>query len=576
MNESKVYECLYCGIPVAATTVALLDVLSPSTLERFSKTNQSLPPIEFDNVSKECQNLSQGISSIESQILRLQASMESLRKEQERLRERLEAYKPLIHPIRRLPDEVLAYVFRICVDMDVEELQRKDSAYCQRYPGSLDTRKAPWVLGQICRKWRLLALSLPQLWTVFDLDWRYDDLLWEYHQSLDVLLSIQLQRSRDQPLTVTYCGLRPSSSNTPRSSNGRLLLTLCSRSFQWSKATIRADAESLQELSHYKGMFPYLTDLHVHFLYPGRIGWARARVNKSVFDTFFDTPKLRRLTITGYIEGLSDLSVRFPWAQITHYAVHNDTQWFADLEDHFSALSQMKNLEYCSLETSIPSDGILIPSKSPALSHLHTLVLSHRHIEIEESAIDPLLDWLTLPSLRTLRLTCGLDSPSSLLSFIQRSQCTIEQLAILRSVMDDGALVRLLSADCFNHVHTLELGGTTPLDLVNISDTVIRALEVPSPTSTQSILVPRLRTLVLHDEKAWSDGVFLDMVTSRREVEKFNGTVARLERLVLQDAVSEGENAIKDPEMVLCMEELCRSGLVFEARWTCDSEDYLY
>ncbi|KAF9255897.1 hypothetical protein L218DRAFT_911884 [Marasmius fiardii PR-910] len=588
MAEIKVYECLNCGRPITATATTFRDVLSPSTQERYSKTNQPLPPMEFGTVSEECHNLAREISSIESRIQRLQVSMENLSEEKKRLRNRLKAYKPLIHPIRHLPDEVLSYIFRICVDMDVEELHRRDSTYSQRYPGSLDTRKAPWVLGQICRKWRSLVLSLPQLWTTVDLDWRYDEKLREYHPSLDVLLSIQLQRCRDQQLSVAYCGLRPSNSSNPFSSNVRLLLSLCSRSFQWSRATIRADAEGLLALSAYKGMFPHLVDLHVHFLYPGRAGWTRAMSDITFFDVFLDTPILRKLTITGYIESLRDLSIKFPWAQITHYAVHNDTQWFADLNDHFWVLDQMKDLEYCVLETSIPTSGIVIPEKSPSLLHLHTLVLSHRHIELEESAIDPLLDWLTLPALKVLRLTCGLDSPSSLLGFIQRSLCTIEELAVLRSVMDDEALVRLLSADCFNHVHTLELGGTSPLDLVNISDTIIRALEVASSRSNpnspgrnssppaKSLLVPRLKKLVLHDEKVWSDSVFLDMVTSRREVDKFRGTVARLERLVLQDPGPWGERVIKDPEVVERMDQLCKGGLEFECRWSSESEDDLY
>ncbi|KAK1217824.1 hypothetical protein PQX77_019497, partial [Marasmius sp. AFHP31] len=104
----------------------------------------------------------------------LQASIADLSGAKETLELRLQTYKPLIHPVRRLPDDVLSYIFRICVDMDVEERQKKDSSYCQRYPGSLDTRKAPWLLGQICTKWRALSESLPQLWTAVDLDWRYD------------------------------------------------------------------------------------------------------------------------------------------------------------------------------------------------------------------------------------------------------------------------------------------------------------------------------------------------------------------------------------------------------------------
>ncbi|KAL0572846.1 hypothetical protein V5O48_009118 [Marasmius crinis-equi] len=584
-QAEKLYECNGCGLVIASSSTTLQDVLLPAALDAFSKTNQPLPPVEFGNVSEECSHLSDEISSLEDRISRLKASMKNLQQEKERLEARLQTYKPLIHPIRRLPDDVISYIFRICGDMDVEDPQKNTSNYYQRYPGSLDTRKAPWLLGQICRKWRALLASLPQLWTVVDLDWRYEGPLREYHPAMDMLLSTQLQRCRDQELTISYCGLEPLDPGNPLTSNVRLLLILCSRSFQWSKATIRADADGLLALSSYRGMFPNLHDLHLHFLNPVKPGWIRAHDRGTVFDAFHETPSLRKLTLTGYMDAIRDLSIRFPWPQITHYSVHNDLNWFADLNDHFPILQQMKNLQYCSLETNIPSTAALNAPESPIrLPHLHTLILSHRQVDSEESAIDPLLNSLTLPSLRILRLTCGLDSSSALLSFLRRSTCTsLEQLAVLRSVLDDDALVRLLQvggAEFFGNVHTLELGGTSPLDLVNISDEVIRALTIPSePNTATTLLVPKLRCLILYDEKVWSDSVFVDMLQSRRDVGRFgaSGKVSRLERLILQDAVAEGERVIKDLEVARRLEALCREGLEVEVRWTSgEEEDVVY
>ncbi|KAJ8089245.1 hypothetical protein PM082_014493 [Marasmius tenuissimus] len=580
MTSQKLYHCIGCDLPISSSSTFRQDILPPNVLETFSSSNLPLPPLEFGTVSEECQNLSQEICSLEDRISCLQASIADLSGAKETLERRLQRYEPLIHPVRRLPDDVLSYVFRICVDMEVEERQKKDSSYCQRYPGSLNTRKAPWLLGQICTKWRTLSESLPQLWTVVDLDWRYDSLLREYHPAMERLLSTQLQRCRDQQLAVSYCGLEAADPANPLSSNVRLLLILCSRSFQWSKVTIRADAVGLLALSSYKGMFPNLNTLHLHLLHPVRPAWIRASDNQTIFDAFHDTPNLRKLTITGYIDGIRDLSLQLPWNQITHYSVHNDFNWFADHNDHFPILLNMQNLEYCSLETGIPSTGAMTSPEEPiTLPRLHTLVLSHRHIESEESAIDPLLNTLTTPSLRVLRLTCGLDSSSALLSFLRRSGCTLEELAILRSVLDDDALVRLLGSDVFGGVKTLELGGTSPLDLVNISDEVILPLTLSSPTPPSTpVPIPRLRCLVLHDEKAWSDAVFVEMIRSRRVVRGSNGdgAVSRLEKVILQDAVTEGESVIKDEVAKRQLRVLCEDGLVFEVRWTPEAEEELY
>ncbi|KAL0057857.1 hypothetical protein AAF712_015491 [Marasmius tenuissimus] len=533
----------------------LQDILPPTALETFSSSNLPLPPLEFGTVSEECQILSQKISSLEDRISCLQASIADLSSAKETLERRLQEYKPLIHPVRRLPDDVLSYVFRICVDTEVEERQKKDSSYCQRYPGSLNTRKAPWLLGQICTKWRALTESLPQLWTVVDLDWRYDPLLREYHPAMDRLLSTQLQRCRGQQLAVSYCGLEAADPANPLSSNIRLLLILCSRSFQWSKVTIRADAVGLLALSSYKGMFPNLNTLHLHLLHPVRPAWIRASDNQTIFDAFHDTPNLRKLTITGYIDGIRDLSLQLPWNQITHYSVHNDFNWHTKYgcDDFSRGAYNTATVAYARAEP--PAHRVGGIGYRPPAEYAHN-------------------SFATCPP-----INLWTDSSSALLSFLRRSGCTLEELAILRSVLDDDALVRLLGSDVFGGVKTLELGGTSPLDLVNISDEVILPLTLSSPTPPSTpVPIPRLRCLVLHDEKAWSDAVFVEMIRSRRVVRGGNGdgAVSRLEKVILQDAVTEGESVIKDEVAKRQLRVLCEDGLVFEVRWTPEAEEELY
>ncbi|KZV81085.1 hypothetical protein EXIGLDRAFT_629076, partial [Exidia glandulosa HHB12029] len=63
----------------------------------------------------------------------------------------------LLHPIRRLPDEVLSMIFEV-----VPTFRPKRPILS----GSLKPRR-PFVISAVCRRWRAVALSTPALWNTF-------------------------------------------------------------------------------------------------------------------------------------------------------------------------------------------------------------------------------------------------------------------------------------------------------------------------------------------------------------------------------------------------------------------------
>ncbi|KAE9401315.1 hypothetical protein BT96DRAFT_818088, partial [Gymnopus androsaceus JB14] len=92
----------------------------------------------------------QELSHLESKILRLQDSLTDLYAQRDRAKSYIEAHRALMSPIRRFPAETLAEIFTHCLSTD-------------KYP-SRSLEEAPLLLMSICRSWRHVAVSSPQLW----------------------------------------------------------------------------------------------------------------------------------------------------------------------------------------------------------------------------------------------------------------------------------------------------------------------------------------------------------------------------------------------------------------------------
>ncbi|KAF9038973.1 hypothetical protein BDZ89DRAFT_933671, partial [Hymenopellis radicata] len=86
--------------------------------------------------------------------------LENLLSARQHAQSHFEDAKALLHPIRSIPTELLAQIFRHCV---VKSPNDED-------PDALDPRAAPWLLSGVCRRWRYLTINSPQLWTQLSLD----------------------------------------------------------------------------------------------------------------------------------------------------------------------------------------------------------------------------------------------------------------------------------------------------------------------------------------------------------------------------------------------------------------------
>ncbi|KAK0237546.1 hypothetical protein EDD85DRAFT_547336 [Armillaria nabsnona] len=120
-------------------------------------------------------------------------------------------YKKALHPIRRLPPEVLSEIFLQRIDENgvEKEASRFLDATPSRPKSSLDPSQCPWTLSTVCSKCHAISLSFPRLWSNIHLHVRDE----KPRKSIRTL-NLQLHRSGTQALKVTF-SIPPSHYRSP-------------------------------------------------------------------------------------------------------------------------------------------------------------------------------------------------------------------------------------------------------------------------------------------------------------------------------------------------------------------------
>ena len=77
-------------------------------------------------------------------VLEAQCAINEMAKERSAMEDQILFTRSYLSPIRRLPSELLSYVFNWCFE---------EHPCCA------------WVLSAVCRKWRRLALNMPKMWS---------------------------------------------------------------------------------------------------------------------------------------------------------------------------------------------------------------------------------------------------------------------------------------------------------------------------------------------------------------------------------------------------------------------------
>ncbi|KAJ6457754.1 hypothetical protein C8R47DRAFT_168656 [Mycena vitilis] len=326
------------------------------------------------------------IFHINARIVELEAFLSALKEEKTSLQNRLDTYR---YPVLTLPNEIVSEILVHFLPVYPK---------CPPPMGPL----SPYLLCQICRKWRDIALATPALWRAFSLSLQKKKK--RVAQALR-LMELSLQRSGSCPLSIVLQRYGAESSKQARFV--RAITKHCAR---WEHLTLYI-SEPLDALPGNDLPLPHLRTL--------RLG--PNEEDPIANSTFLAAPLLQKVEFSAYRDAHGPL---FPWSQLTVLLVH-----FISLKQFADIIHQLVSIVHCRLY--IRANRNHEPSwRNATLSHLETLILEGHPREFMWYSRG-VLDTLTLPALQRLHVPQGLIGPAAgVAAFLSRSGCSLDQLCI--------------------------------------------------------------------------------------------------------------------------------------------------
>ncbi|KIY71980.1 hypothetical protein CYLTODRAFT_418359 [Cylindrobasidium torrendii FP15055 ss-10] len=137
------------------------DVVSAPWMQGLLASNDAPSPTQLTTVAEALHPLRNHLARLDADVLLAELVLVQLQRSRKAVLQAIEPLEVVRHPMRIVPDDILALIFEFCAPWC-----RLDDISEASFPplSSLNRTQAPWSLSQVCRNWRALALSLPQLW----------------------------------------------------------------------------------------------------------------------------------------------------------------------------------------------------------------------------------------------------------------------------------------------------------------------------------------------------------------------------------------------------------------------------
>ncbi|KAL0067964.1 hypothetical protein AAF712_004867 [Marasmius tenuissimus] len=445
------YACHLCGHVVDEQTTEKIPS-SSSSIETFSKSNDSPSLSELGLPEKEGKHLAKLQASLDSEIARLRTSLELIEEKRRQVGTRMWICKSARHPIRRLPNEILTRIFNFCVEGDVNFVEGSGKTDWQNDgPSTLDLDHSLWALSQVCQRWRNLALSLPKLWTAININC----VVRKEKPEIDLMrwrLALTLERSRDQPLYISWF--------EDYSLDPAVLRLLGSCSARWKCATIRASTVGFDLLAFTTTSFTALSRLRLYF--EEDPDWLDEEEGASMFSLWEDAPALTKVYLSSSSDIHPHLATLVPWEQIRDLTLASNNSYERKMivwPDLHEILPLMDNIHKCFIQSfSFDHNLSHIPALSIpfTLAHLQSLKL---FAASSPDSIAAFLDSVTLPALTSFQVfPLEADDIQSIVTrFLKRSACTLAILGLMG--INDDTLIELLSLREIQGVQDLLISG---------------------------------------------------------------------------------------------------------------------
>ncbi|KAK0218510.1 hypothetical protein EDD85DRAFT_355693 [Armillaria nabsnona] len=526
-------HCLKCGSHGQnhfQATIVESATLAELRMDELLKSNH--PPLQAERVHLESVISEDHIllAGLKERISQHRNALEVLLDQEKRVEQKMESCKTIVHPIRRIPDDIVREIFLTSFRMDTRD--GKDM---------LDKTFAPLILSQVCRDWRVTALSTSQLWSSIKLD--FD--LYQDEIACQYLLQMYLQRSANHDVVISLHCKRDISRNN-------LIPVLLLNAPRWTTSvSLSIPYRSLHAFSATRGTLHRLDRLSVTFI--GDVPVLPqpnffAELTKPIFDAFEYAPLLCGFSLRGANKGTRRMSL--PCSQLTDYAGNDFTGGYIDI------LNRAPNMEIASMQCDLdPELGIFLPSSHRRLHTLHVY-------EVEGSVDSPggiinVLSHFEFPALKSLRMAYAhtfIRVPTSLIGSTAGG---------LKSLSFDTpfAISSEAQADLISLLKT-----TTSLDPLWVSCRFVyggnpqnEGLLLGLNANINPDVVPRLTSLVFRfiNVVPYLSPAFVDMVQSRRPGAS-KGAALQTLRLSVPLSIPVGLN----PGVAARWRDLCDEGFI--------------
>ncbi|KAF7315664.1 hypothetical protein MIND_00082000 [Mycena indigotica] len=333
------------------------------------------------------------IAEIHQQQASITQLIQKLRDKTREISQTLDAASPF--PFHQLPPELMASIFTNCLPT---------YPFCAEMVG----RKSPAKFMLVCRRWRDIALSTPQLWRAMDIG----SINSRYVSQLS-LVSLWLQHSKSMPLSIDADSFTHIEEDTMKA--------LFAHKERWEFVRFQLDMAKYPGL---KDTTPLLRSLELNTdsYLPSSQG----------IDVSFlprDVPRLRAVILwdfwmPSHFEGTATF---FPWSQLTalillypHVSNCNEILQHTKQLIHFELIMSSSSPEG-------PESNILLPD-------LQSLVFARYGSDPDEqSETTHYISTLVLPALRKIRVCDIMIRPNpvaALKALVERSGCKLEEVCI--------------------------------------------------------------------------------------------------------------------------------------------------
>ncbi|KAG7441389.1 uncharacterized protein BT62DRAFT_486056 [Guyanagaster necrorhizus] len=485
-------HCPHCGLTPRGTQADHAPYIRNARVEELLSTNRPLLAAEEVTYRDLLARSSERLSIIENEMQRLRAQLalvETQRKEALVMNQDL---KSINSPIRRLPDDSLREIFL---------------ASCRSWADvnslffSINMRGQPWILSQVCRRWRSVALSFQKIWACFRIDMEHIPITRMAQQRASFALGQQIRRAGRHELTLSTCDPDEGRLGTSYDMILPLLLSTCS---QWRTFELKCHTRAVIHFAPIRGYLESLEKIHLSIRTS-----SRGEQDISTSNIFEFAPKLRRISLGS---GRKDIVRSFiiPWPQIIEYTDGGRRKGSHHLEV----------LRRATAITDVRINSTLLPEAEGGVPYtlggrtirVPTLRNLRARLKLNDSHFQAMFDKLELPGLRVLS-TALPPKADPFISLIDRSQCHLTTLLITANTPEISAeLLRLCKVTL--HLRALcitsdgEESGPIP-----ISDFLVGLVH---PLDGDCFLLPALTCLNLM-QLNWNprDSVVLELIDSR-------------------------------------------------------------